>query len=119
MTSAPAPPPVVPSPITTIYLYGLLGLATLNGIFSPFRAVVFVFHNVWYPAILPASLPFVLMFSSLVTATLALMVAGVPAALYERSLGSGRTDQASLWIWLAALAILSLPAVIAALGQLR
>jgi hypothetical protein len=119
MSEAPATPPSMPQPIATVYLYGLLGLAILNGIFSPFRTFVFVFHTVWYPAILPVSLPFVLLFSSLITATLALMIAGVPAALYERFLGRGRTDQVSLWIWVSVLAVISVPAVIAALGQLR
>lgn len=118
MSEAPTTPSM-PQPVATVYLYGLLGLAILNGIFSPARTFVFVFHSVWYPAILPASLPFVLMFSSLITATLTLMVAGVPAALYERFIGRGRTDQVSLWIWLSTLAVLSVPAVVAALGHLR
>jgi hypothetical protein len=118
MTNAPSPAPV-PTPVTTVYLYGLLGLAILNGIFSPFRSMVFVFHTIWYPAILPASLAIVLFLSSLITATLTLMVAGVPAALYERFFGSGRTDQVSLWIWIATLAIISVPAVTVAIGQLR
>jgi hypothetical protein len=118
--AAPAPmPPAMPQQVVTLYVWGLLGLAIVNGIFSPFRTFVFLFHGVWYPAILPVSLPFVLMFSSLLTATLMLMVAGVPAALYERFSGKGRTDQVSLWIWVSALALLSLPSIPAALGALR
>lgn len=118
MTNASDPAPV-PAPVTTVYLYGLLGLAILNGIFSPLLGIVVVFRSVWYPAILPLSPALLFLFASLITATLTLMVAGVPAALYERISGARRTDQVSLWIWIAALAVISVPAVTAAIGQLR
>ena len=103
--------PPLPRPVVTAYLYGLLGLAILNGIFSPLRTFVFLFHGFWYPVFLPTSLPFIFMFSALLTSTFLLMLAGVPAALYERFWGEGRTDLVSLWIWIAGLALLSLPTV--------
>ena len=41
---------------------------------------------------------------------LTLLLSGVPAALYERFIRSPDTTPASLWIWVAAAAVLSLPA---------
>jgi hypothetical protein len=110
----------IPRPALTVYLYGLLGLAILNGVFSPLTFLVFLLRGLWYPFFLPNSVAFVFLFSSLITSTFLLMIAGVPAALYERFSGKNRTDLVSLWIWVSALAILTLPAlpnVLRALGR--
>lgn len=101
------------------FIFGILGLAILNGIFSPLLFYVVLMQNFWYPVqFMPHSLSFVMMFASLITSTLTIMVAGIPAALYERFLNKGRTNEVSLWIWLATLAFLTMPAAIAAIQQL-
>jgi hypothetical protein len=41
-----------------------------------------------------------------------MMIAGVPAALYERAMGLADSNLVSMWLWLAGTALLSLPAVI-------
>lgn len=105
----------MPNQGTTI---AMLAFAIVNGIFSPVTALVFVLHWLWYPVLLPFSLPIVFFLASLMVATGTIMIAGVPAALYERFAGSARTDAVSAWIWLAGTAILSAPAVARAIGAL-
>jgi hypothetical protein len=89
----------------------IVGLAILNGIYSPVLLMVFALQGIWYPFFLPPMLPLVFMLSSLILTTLTLMVAGVPAALYERLAGGGRTNFVSGLIWLAGVVVLTLPAV--------
>ena len=97
----------------------LVAVAIANGLFSPALLPVFALQGIWYPFFLPASLPLILLLSSLLLSTLTLMLAGVPAALYERLIGDGKSSRASGLIWLAAAVLLTLPAVpnmLAALG---
>jgi hypothetical protein len=97
----------------------IVALAIVNGIFSPFLAAVFALQGLWYPFFLPAILPLVFMLSSLLLATLYLMLSGVPAALYERFSGETEAGLASRTIWLASMALMSVPSlpfVLKALG---
>jgi hypothetical protein len=51
-------------------------------------------------------------FASLMLSTGIVVLAGIPAALYERYVGAkDDSTEASLWIWLAGTALLALPAV--------
>jgi hypothetical protein len=88
----------------------IVGLAILNGIFSPALIAVFALHPVWYPSFLPAMLPLLFLLSSLIVATLTLMIGGVPAALYERFAGRERSAMSG-YIWLAGVLVLTLPAI--------
>jgi hypothetical protein len=92
------------------HLLPVIGLAILNGLFSPYLALVVALNGLWYPFFLPASMPVILMLSSLIVSTLTLMVGGVPAALYERVFGGLKTDYVSGFIWLIGVALLTLPA---------
>jgi len=83
----------------------IVGLAILNGIFSPLLIMVFALQGIWYPFFLPP------MLSSLLLATLTLMIGGVPAALYERLAGGGQSSFTSGLIWLGGVLALTLPAV--------
>jgi hypothetical protein len=89
----------------------IVGLAILNGLFSPALGLVFALHNIWMPFFLPASLPLVFLLSSLIVSTLTLMIAGLPAALYERVTGAQETGAVSSAVWFAAALLLTLPAV--------
>jgi hypothetical protein len=103
------PPSIVP----------IVGLAIINGMFSPLLAIVFALQGLWYPFFLPALLPLVFTLSSLLLSTLYLMLSGVPAALYERITGQTETGFASRTIWLAVMALMTLPSlpfVLKALG---
>jgi hypothetical protein len=88
----------------------IVGLAILNGIFSPALIAVFALYPVWYPSFLPAALPLLFLLSSLIVATLTLMIGGVPAALYERFTRREQTPLSG-YIWLACVLVLTLPAI--------
>ena len=101
-------------------LVAIIGLAILNGMFSPALIPVFALHGLWYPFFLPAILPAVFLACSLIISTFTLMLGGVPAAFYERISGEGRSSAVSGLIWLAAVAVLTLPAlpnILNALGR--
>lgn len=91
-------------------LVPVMAVSIVNGIFSPWVLVVFVLYPVWYPSWAPATTQFVYMASALILSTLTLMLAGVPAALYQRLSGNANTMIASA-IWFAGAALLTLPAV--------
>jgi hypothetical protein len=103
------PPSIIP----------IIGLAIVNGIFSPALVFVFALQGLWYPFFLPASLGLTFALSSLLLSTLFIMFSGLPAALYEKFIGNGETSFASRLIWLVAMALLtlpSLPGILKALG---
>lgn len=92
-------------------LVAVIGLAILNGMFSPALIPVFALHGLWYPFFLPAVLPAVFLACSLIISTFTLMLGGVPAALYERLAVDGKSSGISGLIWLVAVAVLTLPAL--------
>jgi hypothetical protein len=91
-------------------LVPVMAVAIVNGIFSPWVLAVFVLYPVWYPSWAPAWTQTVHMASALILSTLTLMVAGVPAALYERVASVPKSAVSGL-IWLAGVMVLTLPAV--------
>jgi hypothetical protein len=99
-------------------LVPVMAIAIVNGIFSPWVLVLFVLYPVWYPSWAPTTSQFVYMASALILSTLTLMVAGVPAALYERlSARPHRVVVASIWLGSAALLTLpALPNIMRAVG---
>lgn len=99
-------------------LFLVLAIAILNGIFSPATFTALLLHPLWYPSFLPQTLPVVLMLSSLLTATFTVMIAGVPAALYERFASGGQPTHASDVIWITAAALLTMPALANAIAAL-
>ena len=82
----------------------------LNGLFSPALRIVVLFAPVWYPALLPQVASLLLLLSSLLVATFTLMIAGVPAAIYERLSGAEQSSFISMGIWLSGVLILTAPA---------
>lgn len=91
-------------------LVPVMAVAILNGIFSPWVLVAFVLYPVWYPAWAPATTQFVYMASALILSTLTIMLAGVPAALYQR-LAAQPSGIVVATIWLTGAVVLTLPAV--------
>jgi hypothetical protein len=89
----------------------VIGVAIVNGLFSPALIAVFALQGIWYPFFLPSSLPIVLMLCSLIVSTITLMIGGVPAALYERFACAGQASTVSGFIWLAGVLMLTLPAL--------
>lgn len=100
-------------------LVPVMAIAILNGIFSRWTAIVYVLYPVWYPSWAPAWAQAVFLVSSLIIATLTIMISGVPAALYERFAGAPR-PAVTAGIWIGAAVLLTLPAlpyVLAALSS--
>ena len=100
-------------------LIPVMAVAIVNGIFSPWVLAIFVLYPVWYPFWLPQYAQFVYMASSLILSTLTIMMAGVPAALYERLSTQARPVVVAS-IWLAGTVMLTLPAlpnILTALSQ--
>jgi hypothetical protein len=94
-----------------IFLYGVVGISILNGLFSPFLAIALPIAAVLMPEVFPKSVAWVLFFSSLLVASGTLLFSGVPAALYERLVDRGRGGDAPMIIWLVGAAVLALPAL--------
>jgi hypothetical protein len=97
----------------TFYFIGIAFFGMINGIFNQLALLFALIHaQILAPALLFGSVPLTLMFASLMVSTGTIILAGIPAALYERYVGA--TDDSpviSLWIWLAGTAILTLPAI--------
>jgi hypothetical protein len=92
-------------------LVPVIGLAILNGIFSPQLIAVFALQGLWFPFFLPASVSLTFALSSLLLATVYLMASGIPAALFEKFFGSGKSSFSSRLIWFSAMALMTIPSL--------
>lgn len=94
------------------YYLGIAFFGMVNGLFN--QAVVpfaYLFARVLGPALLFGSESLTLLFASLMASTATIIVGGIPAAIYERVIGAkDDSTDASLWIWLAGTALLTLSA---------
>lgn len=80
--------------------------SAVAGMTSPAMTIVAIFAWVWMPPFLMGHAGLVFFLSMLVTATGTLLLAGVPAALYERFVGDP-TGRVALGIWaLGAVALM-------------
>ena len=94
------------------YYVGIAFFGMINGMFSPFRTLSFLFANTFMATTLFGSAALIFYVSALMLSTATVILGGIPAALYERYVGAkGDSTEASLWIWLAGTAILTIPAV--------
>ena len=93
------------------YFIGIAFFGMINGIFNQL-ALIFTLLYVQLLAgpLLFGSLSLTLMFASLMVSTATIILGGIPAAIYERVTGASESSDASLWIWLAGTALLTLPA---------
>ena len=89
----------------------VLCMSVVNGIFSPYLKLAIPISAVLMPELFPRSLEWVLFWASVLLASATLLVSGIPAALYERLIEGDNKGTASMWIWLACAAALSLPAM--------
>lgn len=93
------------------YFIGIAFFGMINGIFNQL-ALIFALLYV-QPLIGPllfGSLSLTLMFASLMVSTATVILGGIPAAIYERVTSAPESNNVSLWIWLAGVALLTLPA---------
>lgn len=96
----------------TFYYVGIALFGMINGLFNQLWVLFALLHvQILSPALLFGSVGLTLMFSSLMVSTATVILGGIPAALYERYVGANDdSTEASLWIWLAGTALLTLPA---------
>jgi hypothetical protein len=97
----------------TLYYVAIAFFGMINGLFNQIWLVFALIHvQILAPALLFGSVPLTLMFSSLMVSTATIILGGIPAAIYERVIGAKEdSTEASLWIWLAGTALLTLPAM--------
>jgi hypothetical protein len=95
------------------YYVAIAFFGMINGLFN--QALVpfaYLFAKVLAPGLLFGSESLALMFASLMASTATIIAGGIPAALYERFVGAKEdSTEASLWVWLAGTALLTLPAI--------
>ena len=98
-------------------LIGIAACSLLNGMhFSPLFDPAFVLFRVFAPGFFISSPLLLFYFTSLLLSAATLIIAGVPAALFERFAGRRQSDTTSLGIWLAATAVLALPSLLGRAG---
>ena len=97
----------------TFYFVAIAFFGMINGLFNQTWLVFALIHmQILAPALLFGSVPLTLMFASLMVSTATIIIGGIPAALYERVVGAkDDSTAASLWIWLAGTALLTLQAI--------
>ncbi|HWM49277.1 MAG TPA: hypothetical protein VNR11_20445 [Xanthobacteraceae bacterium] len=95
------------------YYIGIAFFGMINGLFNQSWLLFSLVHvQILAPALLFGSTSLTLLFSSLMVSTATVILAGIPAAIYERLTGAkDDSSEASLWIWLAGTALLTLPAI--------
>jgi len=100
-----------------VLLVLLAGLSLLNGTYaSPWLDPAFFLLGP-FAASFGVSSPLVLLYlTSLFVSLLTLLLAGIPAAIFERTRGLDDSTPASLGIWAGGVALLSLPTVIGFFG---
>ena len=96
-----------------LYFVGIAFFGMINGLFNQVALLFALLHvQVLAPALLFGSVSLTLMFSSLMVSTATIILGGIPAAIYERFIGAkDDSTVVSLWIWLAATGLLTLPAM--------
>lgn len=96
----------------SFYYIGIAFFGMINGIFNPFFVIVFQVSIYLMAEPLFGSTAAIAYFASLMLSTATVILGGIPAALYERYIGAkDDSTVASLWIWLAGTAILTIPAI--------
>ena len=96
-----------------MYYVAIAFFGMVNGIFNQLWLLFALIHvQILAPALLFGSVPLTLIFSSLMVSTVTIILAGIPAALYEHFIGVKEdSTEVSMWIWLAGTALLTLPAI--------
>ena len=97
--------------MTRYFLVGAIGVAIVNGIFSPYLLSVFLFYPLWYPGWAPVITEAVVSVASILLATITLMIAGIPAAIFERIRRVRESDETTAIVWFAGCVVCTLPAV--------
>lgn len=95
----------------TVFI-AILGVTLFNGFVSPVVPLVFVMAPVWLPEFVPPTQIVLLYGTSLIVSVSTLMISAVPAGIFERLTGRQETDLASMFVWLGAAIVLTLPGLL-------
>jgi hypothetical protein len=94
------------------YYIGIAFFGMINGLFNPLLLFAYVWSKVFMSVPLFGVEALIFYFASLMLSTATIILGGIPAAIYERLIGAkDDSTVTSLWIWLAATAILTVPAI--------
>ena len=94
------------------YYVGIAFFGMVNGIFNPLVLFTYALSTRLMSAPLFETPALIFYFSALMLSTGTVILGGIPAAIYERFTGATEdSTPASLWIWLAGTAILTVPAL--------
>ena len=100
-----------------VFLVAAAGLSLLNGMhFSPWFDPVAILLKPFVAGTFLATPLVFLYLASLFISLMTLLIAGIPAAFYERFTGAKESTGISLGIWLAATVLLTLPALLGAMS---
>lgn len=94
----------------TLFLM-ILGIAVVNGLFSPFLTLAIPITAGLMPELFPKTQNWVLFFSSVFVSSCTLFFSGVPAALYERLVDPDPEGMTAMWIWFGGAIFLTVPAI--------
>lgn len=96
-----------------LYFIGIAFFGMINGMFNQIGLIFTLIYVQFFSGpLFFGSTSLTLIFASLMLSTATIILAGIPAALYERFTGAKEdSTDVSLWIWLAGTAILTLPAI--------
>jgi hypothetical protein len=98
-------------------LVGVGAIAAFNGtLFSPVFDSVFYYVDSFARGTMFYSPELYLNVTSVFMALMTLLIAGIPAAIYERTRGLKMSTVTSLGIWFVAAVLLSLPTIVNLLG---
>lgn len=98
-------------------LVGAAAVSLLNGMhFSPYFDPAFILLKPFIAGTLLSSPLALFYITSIFTSLMTLLIAGVPAALYERFSGMHESNQTSIGIWLGGTLLLALPSLIGMAG---
>jgi hypothetical protein len=98
-------------------LVGVAAVAAFNGtLFSPIFDSIFYYLDTFARGSLFYSPQLYLILTSVFISLMTLLIAGIPAALYERIRGLKTSTPVSLGIWLVTALLLSLPTIMSYFG---
>ena len=95
------------------YYVGIAFFGMINGLpfFNPIYVLVLAYSAQLMVGPLFGNVGLIYFFASLMLSTATIILAGIPAAIYERYVGAKEdSTDASLWVWLAGTALLAIPA---------
>jgi hypothetical protein len=98
-------------------LVGVAAVAAFNGtLFSPIFDSIFYYLDTFARGSLFYSPQLYLILTSVFISLMTILIAGIPAALYERIRGLKTSTPVSLGIWLVTALLLSLPTIMSYFG---